>query len=169
MATHHLTITKEIRSSVTLQDKEETDNDFLFELFSSTRENELAVVPWSAEQKEAFLQMQFDAQTRHYSNAFPDMDYKIILVDGKRAGRVITDMLPGDLHVVDIAILPSYRNLGIGTMLLRDLMSQAEMGSVMLSLYVEVYNPARTLYERLGFVEVSTDKIYARMEYRHPS
>ncbi len=151
---------------MTLRDVQGTDNDFLFELFSSTREDELSVVPWNNEQKDAFLRMQFDAQSRHYSSAFPDMDYKIILIDGNRAGRLLTVMLPGDLHVIDIAILPSYRNLRIGTMLLRDLMSQAEMGNIVLSLYVEIYNRARTLYKRLGFVEVKIENIYTRMEYR---
>jgi len=154
------------RLSVTLRDARGEDGEFLFQLFSSTREEELAAVPWTEEEKEVFLRMQFDAQTRHYSAAFPHMDYKIILVDDNRAGRVLTTRLPGDLHVIDIAISPSCRNLGIGTMLIRKLKSDAERENLVLSLYVEVYNRARILYERLGFVEVSTDNIYTRMEYR---
>jgi ribosomal protein S18 acetylase RimI-like enzyme len=151
---------------VSLRDVQGADNDFLFELFSSTRIDELAVVPWSDEQKAAFLRMQFDAQTRYYSDTFPYMDYRIVLVDGHRAGRIMTTPLPGDLHVIDISILPPYRNFGIGTMLLNNLMVQAEREHMVLSLYVEAYNRARALYERLGFVEAGTDKIYSRMEYR---
>jgi len=41
------------------------DIAFLFRVYASTRTEELAPVPWSDEQKRAFLAMQFDLQDRY--------------------------------------------------------------------------------------------------------
>lgn len=42
----------------------ESDEQFLTELYASTRAAEMAIVPWESEQKRAFLKMQFEAQDR---------------------------------------------------------------------------------------------------------
>ena len=67
------------------------DIDFLFQLYASTRSIEMLMVPWSEEQKEAFLRHQFDAQHAHYQNFFPDAEFRIVVVDGKDAGRLYVD------------------------------------------------------------------------------
>src|SRR3712207_8583920 len=41
---------------------EPSDDEFLLDVYASTRSEELAPVPWTDEQKRAFLRMQFDAQ-----------------------------------------------------------------------------------------------------------
>src|SRR4051812_8492249 len=51
----------------TLRPETEDDTPFLFRVYASTREQELAqAVGWSAEQKLAFLTQQFQAQRQHY-------------------------------------------------------------------------------------------------------
>lgn len=52
---------------------------------------------------------------------------------------------------LSIAILPAYRNQGIGTALIDDLISITESRYPRLSLSVSVDNPAVRLYKRFGF------------------
>lgn len=56
---------------------------------------------------------------------------------------------------LSMSLLPSYRGRGVGTVLLRCLLSAAEQRCSAVSLSVSASNPARRLYAREGFVPVS--------------
>jgi ribosomal protein S18 acetylase RimI-like enzyme len=56
---------------------------------------------------------------------------------------------------LSMALLPKYRGRGLGTRLLRHLLSTAAERYDAVSLSVSVSNPARRLYEREGFTPVS--------------
>src|SRR5260370_40781357 len=47
--------------SITLRDATAEDNAFLREVYASSRADEFALAPWSQEQREAFLDSQFQA------------------------------------------------------------------------------------------------------------
>ena len=127
------------------------DRDFLYHLYISTREEELRWVPWSVEQKQAFLQMQFHAQDTYYRQVYPADTFQVVVVDGVDAGRLYLAELPTVLEVVDIIVEASYRNRGIGTLLLVRVLDRArELGRPVL-LSVAKDNPAQRLSERLGF------------------
>ena len=55
---------------------------------------------------------------------------------------------------VSIALLPEYRNQGLGTRMLERAIAMARKGYPGLSLSVVESSPARRLYEKLGFCEV---------------
>jgi GNAT superfamily N-acetyltransferase len=64
-----------------------------------------------------------------------------------------------DTPEVSIAVAEPYRGRGIGAALLRGLAEAARSaGFAALSLSVEDGNPARRLYERVGFVEVDAGR-----------
>ena len=65
-----------------LQPVRPEDEPFLFELYASTRGDEMALVGWDKAQQEAFLRMQFNAQRSSYAMQFPNADYRIIAHDG---------------------------------------------------------------------------------------
>ena len=46
---------------ITLRPVEEADQDFLLSVYASSRADEMARVPWSPEQKQAFVRTQFTA------------------------------------------------------------------------------------------------------------
>lgn len=142
------------------------DEPFLFELYASTRQEELAPVPWSPAQKEAFLRMQVQAQRSSYAAQFPDAEHQIILREGRPAGRLLVDRNGERLLVVDIALLPGDCGHGIGGALLADLLREA--GEVGRRVELSVYsgNAAARLYERLGFKTIQEDGLYSRMEWR---
>jgi ribosomal protein S18 acetylase RimI-like enzyme len=140
------------------------DPEFLFQLYASTRQQEVAAFGWPPAQQEAFLRMQLNAQKRSYEMGYPGADHQLILIDDQPAGRILVFRDKDSQRLVDIALLPEYRNRGIGTQLLRDLIGNCENEGLPLRLHVTKINPARHLYERLGFVVTGEDGMYYEME-----
>ena len=140
-----------------------SDQGFVQAVYASTRLDELALVPWTAEQKAAFLEFQFHAQRLSYLNEFPSAEYYIVEYAGQPAGRMIVDRSGSSLLLMDIALLPEFRNRGLGTALLRDLLYEADQAGRPVRLHVEAFNPAMRLYQRLGFVKTGEIGIYSEM------
>jgi ribosomal protein S18 acetylase RimI-like enzyme len=140
------------------------DRDFLRELYGSTREEELAHLPWDAATRAGFIEHQFTAQDRHYREHYPGASLDVIEVDGERAGRLYVHRGRSDIRIMDIALARPFRGRGIGTGLLRTLIAEAEASGRKLSIHVEVTNPARSLYDRLGFRPAGEHGVYVLME-----
>jgi ribosomal protein S18 acetylase RimI-like enzyme len=152
---------------VTLRPVGVGDEDFLYRVYASTRTDEMALVDWSAEQKEAFLRMQLQAQTTHYRAYYPNAEYQIIQREASiPIGRLIVDRSNDSLLLMDIALLPEYRSAGIGTTIIQDLMAEADSTNQPIILHVEIFNPAMKLYERLGFVKTGEQGIYHEMVWK---
>ncbi|MEO6786641.1 MAG: GNAT family N-acetyltransferase [Chthoniobacteraceae bacterium] len=149
--------------SVTLRPALPDDLEFLKRVYASTREEEMAMVPWSEEQKAAFLGMQFSAQDADYRKNYPDARFDVILCDGTPAGRLYVHRQPVEISILDIALLPEHRGAGIGGALLGELIAEADGVGKPLVIYVEKFNRAQTLYRRLGFVETDDTGVYWRM------
>jgi ribosomal protein S18 acetylase RimI-like enzyme len=145
------------------------DEALLFEIYSSTRAAEMALVSWDTAVKEAFLRSQFSAQQTLYRKFFPEATHDLILVKGHPAGRLYVNRRKDEIHILDIALLPEFRNLGIGTTILQDLMAEADSTNRSVLLHVEIFNPAMKLYERLGFVKASEQGIYHEMLWKSNS
>lgn len=144
----------------------ETDDDlpFLLRLYASTREQELASVPWSPEQKQAFLTQQFQAQRHHYRTHIPLCRFEVLEHGGEAIGRLYLEPRQTQLHIVDIALLPDWRGRGIGTAILQALIDTAAETGRGVGIFVEKFNPALRLYRRLGFGEIQDTGIYLEME-----
>lgn len=153
-------------SSVTLRLAEPADEGFLLDVYAGTRADELALTDWDAQQKAAFVKMQFDAQRSYYATVYPRMETWVVVRQGRDIGRMLLAWLECELRLVDLALLPAERNQGVGRGLLRDLMQEAAQAGVPLSLHVEPFNPALRLYQRQGFVKRSEHGIYWLMEWR---
>lgn len=152
-------------AAVTLRPATAADAPLLLRIYASTREEELAPVPWTTEQKEAFVAMQFAAQSAHYAEHYPGMTADVVLVDGEAAGRLLVARWSAEIRIVDIALLAAFRGRGAGGELLAGLMREAAAAGRRLSIHVERANRALGLYERLGFRPVGETGIHLRMEW----
>ena len=141
------------------------DVSFLRYLYGTTREEELQIVQWTAEEKAAFLDMQFTAQKSHYEEFYPRCEFLVIELEGERIGRLYIDRGESDIEIVDIALLPAQRGRGIGRMLLEEILEEGRATGMRVGIYVEHFNPARHLYDRLGFRHVDTNGVYHKMEW----
>jgi GNAT superfamily N-acetyltransferase len=125
----------------------------------------MAMVQWSDAEKEAFLWMQFVAQHQYYQEHYTDTTWDLILIDEQPAGRLYVARWPEEIRIVDITVLPEYRNAGIGSALLRGLQAEARRAGKPLSIHVEQFNPAMRLYERLGFRMIADRGVYRLMNW----
>ncbi|HYY43493.1 MAG TPA: GNAT family N-acetyltransferase, partial [Pyrinomonadaceae bacterium] len=143
------------------------DEEFLFQLYASTRTEELAPLGWSAAQLTLFLRLQFEAQRRHYNAHFSPDRHHIILLDGQPVGRMWVELRADEIRAVDIALLPSVRGSGIGTQMLHELIAESIQTGLPLRFSVEKNNlRALPLYERLGFVVIGDIGTHFLMEHK---
>lgn len=152
-------------AAITLRPVGPADDAFLFRVYASTRSEELAPVPWTEEQKQTFLLQQFRAQSAYWGEHYAGADLRIVEVDGAAAGRFYVHRGSREIRLVDIALLPEYRQAGIGTRLVEELLAEAEARGLPVTAHVEVFNPARSLYERLGFAAVEDRGAYLFLKW----
>lgn len=146
-----------------------SDLPLLAQVYASTRVEELAPVPWSDADKQAFLDSQFQAQHAHYQRYYPDADWLVISHDGSDVGRLYVERWPTQHRIIDIAFLPEHRGKGFGEALLRDLMDEAAAAGKAVSIHVEKNNPAMRLYRRLGFTTAEDKGVYDLMRWEAAS
>ncbi len=151
--------------AIGLRIESRADRPFLLELFIQTRWDELQPTAWPDEQKAAFLTQQFGFQDTHYTRHYQGAARGIITHDSAPVGRLYLHALPGELRMVDIALLATHRAQGIGAALITAVLEQGQACNVPVTIHVEAFNRARSLYERLGFIDVGGDDIYRRMQW----
>jgi ribosomal protein S18 acetylase RimI-like enzyme len=143
--------------NVSLREATADDEPFLLEVYASTRMEELDGVGWDDDQKRAFITMQFHARERSY----PRVDSRIILLNGKPVGRLLVDRNEAEILLRDIALFAEYRNAGIGSRLIKNLMKEGKP----IRLHVVATSPAVRLYERLGFRRTGDEAPYLEMKW----
>ena len=141
------------------------DEEFFFKVYAGTREEEIAAWGLGPVQKQAFLNMQFRAQQFHFEY-IDDEGKSVIMIDNNAIGRLVVDRTENYLHLADIAILPEYRNSGVGTQILKDLQSEAKQKGVPFILEVFKSNRAGSLYKRMGFEITGDTGSHYKMEWR---
>jgi GNAT superfamily N-acetyltransferase len=148
----------------TLRPATGADKALLRDVYASTRADELALVRWSAAEKDAFVRQQFYAQDAHYRDNYTNASFDVIELDGQPAGRIYVARWDEEIRIMDLALLPEHRGKGIGTQLLRDLLDEGARTGKRVSIHVEKNNPALRLYARLGFAPVGDRGVYLLLE-----
>lgn len=138
-------------ASLSLRQAAQEDDPFLLAVYAGTREQEISSWGWSGEQAIDFIRMQYDMQKRSYAMQYPDASSFIIEAGGSDAGRLIVERSGEVWRIIDISILPGLRNQGIGSGTLAALQEECKANCTRIALRVLKTNPARRLYERLGF------------------
>ena len=104
-----------------------------------------------------------DIQRARFDASFEAGDIQIITVGGRDAGFTALRHEPKDIQLFNIMIAPEFQNRGLGTAVLRDVQAAARARRVPVRLQVMKVNPARRLYERLGFVVSEETPTHFRM------
>jgi len=143
-----------------------TDNDLplLMEIFLHSRLHELEPTGWTDAQKRLFLQSQFSLQQRYFLQQYPDADFLLAKRCDIDIGRIYIEHGIAQLHVIDIALLPPFREHGIGTHILHTVIEQARQQNKPVSLHVEKSNRAVRLYQRLGFCICADKGLHWKMQ-----
>ncbi|KIL35595.1 hypothetical protein SD71_12655 [Cohnella kolymensis] len=141
------------------------DEYFTYEVYASTRNAEVSAWGWEENDRNAFLSMQWMMQRNSYLLQFPDAENLIVTYEGLKAGRLMIRRTPQKIQVIDISLLPPFRNRGIGSSLLKKLQNEALMKGQVIELHVTLHSPARNLYERLGFQLQESSDLYWKMAW----
>lgn len=152
-------------SNITLRPVGSDDYDFLVEVYGSTRAEEMALVPWTTEQRQAFVRSQFAAQQEHYAKTYPAASHDIIMSNNRPVGRLYVARLDQEIRIVDITLLPAERNAGVGSYLIRQLVDEANRSGKRARIFVEEFNPSLRLFERFGFSPSEQHGIHVLMQY----
>ena len=151
--------------SIELRPVAADDREFLFRVYAGTRDD-VAAAPLSDAERTAFLEMQFNAQRSDYTTRFPEAEHSIIVVDGRDVGRIWIDRRRDEIRLLDIALLPEWRNRRTGRVLLQNLIDEAR--DLQLPLRHSVYKTntgALRFYRRLGFEVIEDFEMYVLMEW----
>lgn len=154
-----------LEPGLALRPATERDRELLLDVYASTRAGELALVDWSPAQERAFVEAQFAAQDSYYRECYPGASFDVVLVEGRPAGRLYVDRWAGEIRVVDVALLPEHRGRGLGSRLLVALMEEGAARGKSVTIHVEIFSRARSLYDRLGFVPVEDRGVYVLMKW----
>ena len=151
-------------SNIALRPVRADDHDFLVEVYGATRAEELALVPWTTEQKQVFVRSQFAAQQDHYAKKYPTASHDIIMSDNRPVGRLYVARLDQEIRIIDITLLPARRNAGIGSHLIKQLLDEANHAGKITRIYVEEFNPSLRLFQRLGFTPSKQHGIHVLLQ-----
>ena len=144
---------------VVLREEGDDDLDFLKSLYASTRDEEMARVPWDPARKADFLAQQFALQREQYRQHYAGAEWLLIERDAP-VGRVYVRRGREEVRLMDIALLPALRGGGLGTRLTRALLDWADALALPVTLHVEPFNPAYRMYRRAGFGYVRSTGVY---------
>jgi ribosomal protein S18 acetylase RimI-like enzyme len=143
------------------------DDEFLFQLFVERNTARFAPLGWSDTQLRSMLQMQYRARVAGYAQQFADLErFVICTADQQPIGEVLLYRTNQEMRIVDICISNECREQGIGTQVLSELQREAATTGNAITLSVDHENPARKLYERLGFFETACNALQAEMRWQ---
>ena len=127
--------------SVDLRSATDKDQAFLFESYKVTLK---PYVEWAWGWDEAF-------QRESFLKHFPIAQFKLVSVDGSDAGGLYVEEQDSLRFIRLIYLLPEFQAKGIGRNLITQEMAKAKEVNKALHLKVVKINPAKSLYDRLGF------------------
>ena len=140
---------------VSLRPATESDYDFLWWLHGATMRTYVdAIWGWDEAVQRQFFQVRFNPARM-----------QIVEYAGEAVGYVSVERREESVFLGAIEIAPEYQGRGIGTGLIRDLQGEAQRQGLPLRLQVLQGNPARRLYERLGFEATGETETHIMMNW----
>jgi ribosomal protein S18 acetylase RimI-like enzyme len=112
------------------------------------------------------LMLSEPAQAANLRQRWNAVEVRMIVVDGKTVGWLQSRHEDGALFLGQLFIDAPFQRQGIGSKVLHDIIQEAAAANQAVTLGVVKINPARRLYERLGFRATHEDerKVYMRRE-----
>jgi ribosomal protein S18 acetylase RimI-like enzyme len=142
--------------SVGLRQASQADADFIYRLVEVTMRSYVERI-WGSF-SEAY-------NRQNIAETIAAKNYSIVQCGEEDVGAISVERHPEFIQLSQLYILPQHQNKGIGTSLVRELASEARNSRRPLRLRVLQSNPARRLYERLGFrvSSVTPERVYMEL------
>lgn len=161
-----MTLPKEAIDGFQLRSTTEHDEELLLRIYASTRAREMAMVPWTPQQKEQFLRMQSQAQEQSYHERCPNALFAIVQSGGRDVGRLYLLREAAQWRMLDFTILPEERASGLGQRVLQWLKQQAREHAVSLSIYVDSLGDDESFFASVEFQRMEQEGFHILMEWK---
>jgi ribosomal protein S18 acetylase RimI-like enzyme len=139
---------------VTLRAATAADDDFLYELHRATMKDYVAKTwKWNESWQQDHFHQSFDPQTCH-----------VILFNDQPIGALSVARRVDEVFLASVEISPEHQRQGIGTFVIRQVLDDAGRIGKPVVLQVLKVNPARRLYERLGFCLIGESETHYIMK-----
>ena len=136
-----------------------SDDAFLYALFATTWQSEVAALP-NQNLAQHVLRIQHIAQERRFESRYPGYDRFVVLSGDEPAGRLYVFDKGSTMHVVDLTLAVEHRSKGLGSQILRDLFEVAAEQDKTVTMRVSRRNRQATdLATNLGFRLVNVDDL----------
>ncbi|MFN6537498.1 hypothetical protein FACHB389_13480 [Nostoc calcicola FACHB-389] len=140
---------------INLRSIKEVDFDFIYNVTKAAMQSyvELTWGSWVDNEQRVWIYASIDLST-----------HRIIQFEGKDVGCLAIEYYPSHIQLTKLYLLPNFQRYGIGTFILRQLITEAKEKEKPLQLRVLAVNPARKLYEREGFIiqAQTNERIYMK-------
>nr|WP_290223303.1 GNAT family N-acetyltransferase [Trichocoleus desertorum] len=124
----------------------EVDFDFLNKMHAAClREHVERIYPWNPDL---------------FGETFNPRLIQIILANQIEIGMFQLLQREGELYLSNLLILPRFQNCGLGTLILKNVLEQGQALNLPVQLQVLKQNPAKRLYDRLGFISLEETKTH---------
>jgi GNAT superfamily N-acetyltransferase len=91
-------------------------------------------------------------------------DAQVIQVGDIAVGVCLIERSPTHIQLEQIYLLPEYQRLGIGSVLIQSLITEASQSHIPIRLRVMTVNPAKKFYEKFGFIVTEVTPEFFFME-----
>jgi ribosomal protein S18 acetylase RimI-like enzyme len=102
-------------------------------------------------------------QRRRFRERYALENFAVVECAGRFAGAMHVERRPDEIYLALLYLLPEFQRHGIGSMLVRGLLDESRARGKPVALTVIDGNPARALYDRLGFRVVAREDCSSRM------
>jgi ribosomal protein S18 acetylase RimI-like enzyme len=139
--------------AISYRKAQDEDLEFLRQLRRLTmREVVARHHPWGDEAQEHRLRTDLDSA-------------RIIQVKGKDVGLIKVVRREDHMELMQLQLLPEWQNIGIGSMLIRELQAEAAEAALPLVLHSYATNRAIALFQRLGFEIAASTQHFRGMRW----
>ena len=132
------------------------DTKFLWDVFRVSMKDYITQTrgEWNEQKEESQFRHQLDLPAA-----------QVILSKNLEVGFIMAPIKDNAREIHTICIVPEHQNRGIGTEVICSIIAEAGTQKMPLYLSVLKVNPARRLYERLGFEDIEETKHHFRMKF----
>ena len=102
-------------------------------------------------------------QEARFFEKFDPLQWQIIIVDDQDVGALQMWREEAEVILGNVQIAPEYQNRGLGSAVIRDILAEAGRDALPVTLCILWVNPAKRLYERLGFAVVAETPTHYKM------
>ncbi|MGH9628804.1 MAG: GNAT family N-acetyltransferase [Bryobacteraceae bacterium] len=141
------------------------DEPFIRRLIIETLTEQLAAWSWPGDVREPLLDAQYRIRRQGFRASAGDGPGTIVVVDDKPVAWYTAAEFDDEIRLVNLVVGSDHRGKGIGSAVLRQLLSASDHSGKRLRLSVAMNNPrASELYARLGFQRTGDDGVHLFME-----